>query len=326
MAMTDSAYMGIDGGGSTLRIAVVDSAMRVLAETQRGTANPSSIGRDAAKALIQDAMREVMKVSPPIAAVGIGIAGAAAAHSADWLREVVGDVLPAALIVPSSDMEIALVGANGERRGVLLLAGTGSVAYGINDTGEALQVGGWGYLLGDEGGGYCIGMEALRTVIREADGTHPYHSSLSNRVLEALQMSEPSAIIGWLYGGDSRVGEIAQLTALVLNEAEHGDLRALEIINMSADDLARLAHTLMHRLSLNQPQIAFAGGLLSSENILSRRLYRRLNLSTFPTALYPPVIGGALLAKGVYDAYRTTEPQDAQPRPDDLAGDVADHQ
>jgi glucosamine kinase len=290
-------YLGIDGGGSNLRLAVVDDNLNVLVEAQRETANPSSIGRDAAKMLIQDAIREIALKSPPIRAVGIGIAGAAKSHSADWLREVVEEVLPHARVVPSSDMEIALVGANGERRGVLILAGTGSVAYGINEAGEELQVGGWGYLLGDEGGGYWIGMEALRTISHTLDGTHDYDSSLYGRIMDELNFSHPKDLIAWLYRGDSKVREVAKLAALVLEEAENKDFRALSIIEGAAYHLAHLTQTVIRRLVIEQPQIAFAGGLLSEPNPLSTRLMSRLNLTTFPTAKYPPVIGAALLAK-----------------------------
>jgi glucosamine kinase len=295
--MDMSVFLGIDGGGSNLRLAVTDAALHILAETRRGSANPSSIGWDAAKALIQGAIREVTTQAGAIEAVGIGIAGAAASHSADWLREVVGEVLPHARVVPGSDMEIALAGANGERRGVLVLAGTGSVAYGVNDAGESIQVGGWGYLIGDEGSGYAIGLEALRTITRQADETHPYQSVIYKQVMEALALSQPKDLIAWLYRGESRTREIAGLAAVVLDAAKEGDARAVEILDTAADDLRRLAETVIRRLAMPEAKIAFAGGLLSEPNPLSLRLCQRLNLSAFPVAKYPPVIGAALLAK-----------------------------
>jgi N-acetylglucosamine kinase-like BadF-type ATPase len=87
--MAMNAFLGIDGGGSSLRVVAVDGEMNILAEARRGTANPSSIGRDASKSLTQGAIREILSTVPHITAAGIGIAGAAAAHSADWLDEVI---------------------------------------------------------------------------------------------------------------------------------------------------------------------------------------------------------------------------------------------
>jgi len=157
-------YMGIDGGGTHLRIVIVDEQLRALAQYESGTANPNHIGRVAAAEHIRDSIHKTLdrsSLSPEsIAAVGIGIAGASAAYARDWLLETVALALPSSEIVPSSDVEIALVGAHGRPEGVLLLSGTGSVAYGINASGESFQSGGWGYLLGDEGSGYWIGMEA----------------------------------------------------------------------------------------------------------------------------------------------------------------------
>src|SRR6185295_15071152 len=105
-----------------------------------------------------------------LSGAGVGIAGASVIHSEDWLREVFSTIMPGVPFVPSSDLEIALVGALGERRGVLVLAGTGSAGFGINLAGQSLQVGGWGYLLGDEGSSYWIGMQALQMLTRLADG------------------------------------------------------------------------------------------------------------------------------------------------------------
>lgn len=95
---------------------------------------------------IQNAVRAALDAAgvshERVAVVGIGVAGAAASHSAGWLREVVSGVTPGARVVPSADYEIALVGALGRRRGVLILAGTGSLAYGVNARGRSALAGG----------------------------------------------------------------------------------------------------------------------------------------------------------------------------------------
>ncbi len=188
--MTDAQYfMGIDGGGSTVRVAIITPEMQLCGETHGSTANPGVVGTAAATHTIRAAMHDALTVAQltpaQIAAVGIGVAGAAAHHSADWLREIVADVTPNAHIVPSADFEIALVGALGERRGVLLLAGTGSVAYGVNEMGETALVSGWGYLLDDAGSGYWIGKQALNAVVRAGDRRGP-ETALVARILEHL--------------------------------------------------------------------------------------------------------------------------------------------
>ncbi|MDX2141301.1 MAG: BadF/BadG/BcrA/BcrD ATPase family protein [Chloroflexota bacterium] len=294
-----SIWIGIDGGGSNLRVVGVDDDMHVIVQAMRGTVNPSAIGRDASAALMQDALREVLATIPgaSVAGVGMGVAGASAVYAGDWLRAVIAAVLPDTPVAPSSDNEIALVGAHGERRGVLLLAGTGSVAFGVNDAGESVQTGGWGYLLGDEGGGYWLGNQALRAVTLSADGIAPDAAPLSQRLLVHLGMSSATDAITWVYRQPPPTRDIATLASVVLEMADAGDAYTCAIIEQGAAALVLLSDTIVARLHMTAPRIAFAGGLLTSDNSLSRAVCRRLGMTTLPEARYAPVVGAALLAK-----------------------------
>jgi N-acetylglucosamine kinase-like BadF-type ATPase len=290
--------MGIDGGGSTLRVVIADADLNVLAQAARGTANPSAIGWDAAAALIHEAMREALaQVDQPIAAVGIGVAGAAASRAGDWLRATVGTVLPGIPVAASSDYEIALVGAMGALEGVLLLAGTGSVAYGVNPAGLNAQVGGWGYLLGDEGGGYWIGLQALRAVVRWADAGQPESAVLPVRALQALELAHPQALITWMYRAPPPLRETAALAALVLELAAQREAEAAAIVDAGAEILCDMVALVRRRLSMPDAAVAFAGGLLSTDNPLSSAVCQHLGLASIPQARYTPVIGAALLAQ-----------------------------
>jgi len=293
-------WMGIDGGGSNLRVVITNSDLEILAQSQTETANPSIIGHNTAARRIQLTISETLTQadlsSSQIKGAGIGIAGAAAAHSAAWLREVVSAVLPNSQTVPSSDFEIALIGAHGERRGVLLLAGTGSVAYGINGVGQSAQAGGWGYLLGDEGGGYWIGMSALKQIACAADGRESVSPDFTAAVLGALGLKTPSEFLAFLYHADKPpVRQVAALAPLIMDYA--GEPSIAQILDAAAGELAQLCHAVINRLHLESPRIAFAGGLLETENPLSRRVCDRLSLSQYPIARYSPVVGAALLAR-----------------------------
>jgi N-acetylglucosamine kinase-like BadF-type ATPase len=292
--------MGIDGGGSAIRVMITTPDLTVCGQSDGPTANPGVVGFETATRTIQDAMRAALAsadLSPgQIAAVGIGIAGAAAHHAAGWLREVAAAVTPDALIVPSADFEIALVGAVGRREGVLVLAGTGSLAYGVNAAGQSALVGGWGYLLDDAGSGYWIGIRALAAVARAADGRGP-HTSLTPVLLEALDLAQPLDLVPWLYLSETaRTRAVAQLAPLVLDQAADGDLVAQVIVTGAAAELTQAAHTVMRRLDMPAPDFAFAGGLLSGTNLLSESLCTALGLETLPVPYHPPVIGAALLA------------------------------
>jgi N-acetylglucosamine kinase-like BadF-type ATPase len=289
-------FLGIDGGGSTLRAALVDESLTVVAAAERGTANPNVIGFDAAAELIQSALRETSSAgAEPVSAVGIGIAGASLAF--DWMRETVAAALPGVPVFPALDVEIALVGAHGARRGALILAGTGSIVYGINAAGETAQAGGWGYLLSDEGGGYWLGLQALRAVTLWADGIDDGCEPLARRVMDMLRLTTPREVIAWVYRQPIPVKEIAGLAPLVLTLADEGDAAAYRWVESAIWHLEELAIIVRRRLQDHTLPTACAGGLLTTENALSRGLRQRTGLITTPQPKYPPVIGAALLAK-----------------------------
>lgn len=293
--------VGIDGGGSTVRVAVTDFDLVVCADSRGDTVNPSVIGREAAAQRIRQTVQAALKMAnltaADIAGVGIGVAGAADTHSSGWLVEVMGGVLPDTVVAPSSDMGIALVGAHGKREGILVLAGTGSVAYGINQAGDSAQAGGWGYLLGDEGSGYWIGLQAIKAVIRAADGYRD-SDAFTHHILTTWGLEHPRDLIRWVYHTQTpRTRDIAALTPFVIAQAEADNPLAVSIIDEAAQELARMAQAVIQRLHMDSPAIAFAGGLLEQPNSLSNRLCTRLGLPGIPTPRYPPVIGAALLAK-----------------------------
>jgi hypothetical protein len=145
--------LGIDGGGSNLRVVLADDRLHIQQQGQGGSANPNVVGREASGQAIRTVISEILAAAQlsvdQIAGVGIGIAGASQPDFRDWLQQVLADVMPGAPLAISSDFEIALVGAHSKRLGVLVLAGTGSLAYGVNSKGDSALVGGWGYLLGE---------------------------------------------------------------------------------------------------------------------------------------------------------------------------------
>lgn len=288
-------WLGIDGGGSNLRVVVVDDAMQIVASATGESVNPNSVGRDIAAQRIRAGIASAID-GLQISGVGIGVAGASARHSADWLMDVVRTVLPDVPVFPSSDEEIALVGARGALNGVVLIAGTGSAAYGIHPSGETFRAGGWGYLLGDEGSGYWIGLQAAKALTLHADQRLDAKTNLPELVMTAAEITSADEMIRWVYG-DFKPSKIATLARIVLEAASAGDAYAIEICQLAAKHLAELVRHVQHQLNLSTEHIVFAGGLLSEENPVSVQVLNDLGLTQFPITRYPPVIGAALLAK-----------------------------
>ena len=306
--MIEPLFMGIDGGGSKLRIAIVDANLDQLSALTAGSVNPSIIGRAAARERIQGGIRDALGLAKlrheNITATGIGIAGASNLHSEKWLLETVKSVLPNSQLAPSSDMEIALVGALAQRHGILLLAGTGSAVYGLTPDGERLQVGGWGYLVGDEGSGFWIGSRLLRHVTETFDsGAERCMTALGRACLDELGLSQARELVAWVYRSETAPAvRIASLAPFVLDRAENGDNMAIDILRQAARHLVGQVETTRRRLNYIEAPIAFAGGLLEVENWLSGEVAQRLALAERPLAKHPPVLGAALLAKMEWSA------------------------
>ncbi|MCA9882170.1 MAG: hypothetical protein KC708_04345 [Anaerolineae bacterium] len=293
-------YMGIDGGGSGMRVVIINSEHEIITRVEAESANPSGIGLDEAAKRIQAAMNDALRQASlhpnAIAAVGIGIAGASEEHSKGWLQSTTKGVLSAAKVVPSSDVEVALVGAHGGRIGALLIAGTGSVIAGIDGEDQLVRYGGWGYVFGDEGSGYWIGRQALTTVAQAYDHQGP-STILVTRIPSHLGLKGARELIKWVYRGEKvPVQDIAALVPVVLMAAGDGDGVARQIVEMAAHYLAHLSTTLLHRTGLTPAYLKFAGSLISTENRVSNRLCELLELEKIPQAQNEPVIGAALMA------------------------------
>jgi len=292
-------FMGIDGGGSNCRVVITDDNMNELIRVKRGAVNPNTVGRDQSALRIQDAIREALKTLNlnSVDGVGIGVAGASSIYAEDWLRATIQEVLPDTFVAPASDNEIALVGGTGERYGLLLLAGTGSVGFGMNRDGDKLQVGGWGYILGDEGSGYWIGLQALKLLIHYKDHGKSF-SPFVEQVAIYLKENGASHLVEWVYiQQENPIPVIAKIASVVLDSADIGDNEALKIIEQAANDIYDMKTMLMNRLNMVNPPIVLAGGLLTSENVYSQHLLSKPGLETVIQAKHEPVIGAALLAK-----------------------------
>ena len=290
--------LGIDGGGSTLRIGIYGESLKCIYLLELSeTANPSVLGFAQAEELLKSTLQKTIDeagIAPStVHFVGAGMAGAA--QNPDWLSAILNQSLPHAQITVAPDYEIALIGAHGERYGVLVLSGTGSAACGINASGESAHSGGWGYLLGDGGSGYWLGLEMLKSATRVADGCME-ETSLYQQTFTHLKISAPEELINWIYNPDRNNREISQMAPLVLACAAAGDLEAYRIVEDGAEHLYQLYLSVVKRLDFANPPVMFAGGLLSSDTLLRRLLMQKIGLEKVPAPMYSPLEGAALMA------------------------------
>ncbi|HKT60019.1 MAG TPA: BadF/BadG/BcrA/BcrD ATPase family protein, partial [Gemmatimonadales bacterium] len=192
----------------------------------------------------------------------------------DELRKALRGENLASLVVVSTDIEIALAAVFDTGPGIVVSAGTGSVAVGRDRTGKQHRIGGYGWQMGDEGSGYAIGRAALGAVSRAADGRSP-RTALSDRVLAASRSESFDDLIRWAAGASP--AEVASLAPHVLEIAAHGDPLAQGICDYAARELTQLAVCLVPMMDVEPPVgVALTGGLLSSEGPLRRAVLARL--------------------------------------------------
>ena len=271
--------VGVDGGGTKTRAVLADEHGRQLAEASGAgsAARPNEIDRSAGviAGVVQDVLAEAGVDETP-SVVCVGVAGAGRESERQALYDALTAHRIAGELIVQTDFAIALDDAFGDGPGVLLIAGTGSSAFARGPAGNTGRCGGWGPVIGDEGGGAWIGRKALSVVSAASDGREP-ETALTGAVLTAAEVSEASELIRW--AADATPAKLATLAPVVLSVADGGDLRANSIISMAVEELALHIRALARQLFTDERAsvpVAFTGGLLSKGSSYRKRLEHRL--------------------------------------------------
>lgn len=240
--------IGVDGGGTATRIAVAEDDGRELLR-RTGAAGLIDPRKPAASATaLVRLIREVAAESNtplPVGALCAGLAGAGATHHRDRILAELATAGVADRLAVIPDGEIALEGALAGTPGILLIAGTGSGAWGRGEDGRVARCGGWGMVVGDEGSGYAIARAALRAVLRAEDGRGEA-TALLPPLLAALDVAEAGDVPARI--GAAEKAEIAALAPLVFRQAASGDGVAAGIVDHAVTELARHVKALIDRL------------------------------------------------------------------------------
>lgn len=294
--------LGIDAGGTKTVCQLADEREQILAEARGGGANLQASGELEVEKVLHDVMEEAIgdhDVRP--AAICLGIAGVDRPEDSRVIRGIMKRIGYKARVLVVNDALVALEAGAPARSGVVVIAGTGSIAYGRNDRNEAARAGGWGYMLGDEGSGYWIGRAALRAVLREADRRGPA-TQLTGLLLHYYGVPRAQDLIAQVYHGSLRPAAIAALAQCVQGAFSDGDAVAIGILRSAVDQLESAALSVTRRLDLigSEFPFVFSGGIFRAVPWLEQELGRRLPMACprSRTALLAeePAIGAVRLA------------------------------
>jgi N-acetylglucosamine kinase-like BadF-type ATPase len=294
--------IGIDGGGTkTLGILVNENA-NLLAKAELGPSNYHVLGKLKLKELIGslvDKLIKQSKIAPEVDAICVGLAGAGRENERNEVTKLVKELNCAKQILAEHDASIALAGALGGNPGIMIIAGTGSIAFGRNADGKTARAGGWGYLLGDEGSGFYIGQKALIAALKEWDGRGE-KTKLTDIIINEYGVSNIEGIIEKVYSEKLKSKGIGKIAPLVFKAAKNGDRVAKGIVEEAGRELGTLASAVMEALGLTKNvEIALVGSIFKQKELLLDSLRDAVPSEanvTFCAPRFPPVIGAALLA------------------------------
>jgi N-acetylglucosamine kinase-like BadF-type ATPase len=294
--------LGIDAGGSKTVALVADRNGRVVATGRAGGANLQTEGELQVEKIFDDVIDQATRGREiGVDAVCLGVAGVDRPNDGRVIREIMRRLGFRTNTVIVNDALIALVAGAGSNPGVVVISGTGSIAYGVSHQAVAARAGGWGSTLGDEGSGYWIGRRALEAVARDVDRRGP-RTALTALVLQHFSLSRPAELVSEIYHQPQGRRAIADLGSVVDRARADGDLVATEIMSDAADELALAASTVIARLEMRGEQfpILLSGGMLKGSAWLAAEVTARMAEAAPRSTVRPleeePAVGAVRLA------------------------------
>ncbi len=301
-------YLGIDGGGSKTSCLIGDETS-VLGAGTGGPSNVVRVGEAQARESLTTAILQACRVAniepPQISSACVGLAGAARPEISDLVRGIVSEVIsdeskPVEIKVVG-DMVIALEAAFRSGPGVIVIAGTGSIAYGRNAEGQTARAGGWGFVISDEGSGHWIGRTAVAAAIGARDEDPGQNVPLIEILLKSWRLETIEQLVP--AANATPPPDFAALFPSVLLLADAGDRIARDVMTQAGAQLATLAGTLIRRLFPNSGAVpvAMSGGVFASSALVRQVFYNTLssvhpNASLNPSVI-EPVRGALALAR-----------------------------
>jgi len=286
-----TVLVGVDAGASHTEAVVGRDVTHVIARWRGG---PGAIrpGNEApAAAVLADAVRGVLEeagMPDSPSHVVIGAAGAGREDSRRLVEELLTTSLKsAARVRVTTDGEIALAAAFPNGAGIVLAAGSGSIAYARDASGRMFKAGGLGWRIGDEGSGYALARGALNAVGRAADGRGET-TLLSDRIMAAIGVASLEQLVRWSLSSTPQ--DVIALARVVTETAEAGDATATVLVDQAATDLARHVEALVPKLGEPRPvRVALNGGLLAPDSPVRRSLLSILRQSHSVKVMEDPV-------------------------------------
>jgi glucosamine kinase len=284
-------FLGIDGGGTKTSCVIGDETSVLGTGTATGS-NVVRLGeakaREGLAAAIRQACAAANIIPAQIERTCVGLAGAGRPEVSNLVHRLLAELVSGEIEVVG-DMVIALQAAFGSGAGVMVIAGTGSMAYGRDASGNTMRAGGWGFSIFDEGSGHWIGRSAIAAIMRDYDETGEENSVLMNRVKKCWGLTTREQLI--LAANASPSPDFSALLPAVLSAADSGDALARSILTQAGTELARLAKIVIRRLFSDGAKVpvAMTGGVFGNCPLVRQVFYNSLR-SEYPSCSVNPTV------------------------------------
>ncbi len=308
----DKFVIGVDGGGTKTEAVLISRTGEIIARIRGGSSNLQALGEEKLKQELTRLISKLLKKNNvptnKVLWLFLGLAGAGRKSDQKKIAALFDDTEFKSKLSVDSDAIIALAGAFGNCPGIILISGTGSICFGKNEKGKIVRSGGWGYLLGDEGGGYYIGREAVMAALKDQDGRGE-STKLRNMLETKLDLYSIEEIIPLIYQNKFDRVAIAELALNVFELAKNDDAVSLQIIKNAGKELGKLAKAVAYRLGFTDDtiKIALIGSVFKQKEMLVNEISKELFELSWNIEIsepqFDPAIGAAILAfekAGVY--------------------------
>jgi N-acetylglucosamine kinase-like BadF-type ATPase len=302
--MTDNDYyLGVDAGGTKTTAVLCSRRGEKLATSQMGPGNIAVLDRGTIAQLIRSLMDDLLagESVQQIKRACLAFAGAGRPEEKKTASELIRTVGIENFDI-MTDAEIRYYSIFGDKSGILVSAGTGSICLVRTDDQKFVQIGGWGYLLGDEGSGFDIGRQAIKSVLNDLSKNES-PSSFSQKILSFYGLEKSENLISIIYSSINPPRLIASCAKFVCDEADNGDPDAHRIVEQttaSLVDYAIEATKFIAKTGQNEYKVALAGGIFRDDSIITRKFHdkiQKMNLKiTYMKQEMEPAAAGVLYA------------------------------
>jgi len=295
----DTLVLGVDGGATKTVCVVADGEFRVLGAGLAGPSNYHVVGVEEARKNVDLAVRQAVPTNlrSKIDICCFGMGGLNTKRDEEVISGFVKPLVKTGKYIFVNDVVVAFYAATCGEPGIVVVAGTGSIAYGVNRKGETRVAGGWGWIIGDEGSAFYIARRALMSAAKAYDGRGK-PTILVKLLQERLGISKFDDVISKVYD-EMKPSDLASLAPVVTVAAKKGDSVALSILEDAGEELALTVKALANRLNMKgEITVGAAGGVFRSEPVwrfFKKKVQNHLPRAVFINPVEYPVIGALIM-------------------------------